>query len=238
MHVVPPPTNRSAGGFTLTELLVVITIVAILAAILMSVYGKLQVTSLKAKVAGDMKSLKVAVISYYTDNRRYPINDIQKYASENNSLDDTVYGDPGGTYKSRDLFNILRAQSDDFHNQNDQLNASGTVYWNGADVKNPSKPLSGITTADYSTNGYTIYKGGLVDPWGHEYVVWFDINHDGDLSTAAHWFYTDVDPTPENRKVHPGDEPMGFEIGSLGPDGKFGKNGNNVLAGSDDIVTW
>lgn len=236
MQAAPSPTTRPAGGFTLTELLVVIAIIAVLAALLMSVFGKVQATAVKAQVAADMKSLKVAFVSYYTDYRRYPINDIQKFASENYGMEDTVYGDPNGTYKSRDLFNILRAQDDDFFNQNDHLNANATVYWSGPFVKNPSKPVSGITTADYDTNGYRINKGGLVDPWGHEYVVWFDIHFDGDLSAAAHWFYQDI--ADDSGKVHPGEPPMGFAIGSLGPDGKFGKNGNHILAGSDDIVTW
>ncbi len=108
------------------------------------------------------------------------------------------------------------------------------MYWTGQFVKNPTQPRNGITTADYQTGGVTIPEGSFVDPWGHFYLVWVDANHDGDLSTAVGWFYQNVKPG----SVHPGDPPLSLEIGSIGPDGKFGKNGDGILAGSDDIVTW
>ena len=225
------------SAFTLIELLVVITIVAVLVGIALPIFTKMQNMSGKVQAVNDMRNIKVAILNYYTDYRKYPLNSDQIDAV-GNANDDTVYGDPvNPRYQSSLLFDILRAQSDGSYNANNALNPSLTVYWPGQIAKSPNHPRSGITTVNVN-NSYNsqVYSGSLVDPWGNAYVVWFDANKDGDLSVATNWFYSDVSTAIGT--VHPGIPPLGVTCASMGPDGKWGTNGNNILAGSDDIVTW
>lgn len=61
---------RHAGrGFTLVELLVVIAIVAILASILMPVFGQARQTALRARCASNLRNIHSAVLMYANDWR-------------------------------------------------------------------------------------------------------------------------------------------------------------------------
>ena len=226
--------SKRSDGFTLIELLVVIVVIAVLVGVSLPIITKVQNMSGKVQATSDMRNIKVAVINYYTDYRQYPLTTVQSSAAGQLG-DDTVFGDPvTPTYQSSVLFNALRGQNDA---TSMQINPSQTVYWQGPLAKNPSQPRNGIATADFN-DAYNskVFAGSLVDPWGSAYVVWIDANKDGDMSKSINWFYTDVSATTGT--VQPGIPPLGIETGSLGPDRKWGTNGNNVLAGSDDVVTW
>lgn len=60
-------------GFTLVELLVVVTIIAILASIGMVVYGNVQKSARLAKRVTDLKGIQMALELYRSDNEKYPI---------------------------------------------------------------------------------------------------------------------------------------------------------------------
>ncbi len=233
------PRRVSRAAFTLIELLIVIAIIAVLAALLFSVAGGIQNKAGKVVAVSDMRSIKVAMTAYYNDYQKYPLNDVQINAVKY-SLGDTVYGDPGTNplYSSADLFDILRAVPDSRYNQSNELNPNQTVYWAGGYAKNAAKPRSGITTQDVTlTNGNKIPQGSLVDPWGNCYVVFIDADKDGDMSKIIGAYYS-----AETITYAPGAPPFGIAICSLGPDGVFGSkvNGqsNGKLTGSDDITTW
>ncbi len=243
----PPPAVRAGkrAAFTLLELLIVIVIIAVLTALLFSVAGSVQNSSKKVAAVNDMRSIKTAILTYYNDYRKYPLNDLQYNAGVVYALGDTVYGDPvNPKYTSADLFDILRAVADGNYNQDDHLNANGTVYWAGPYAKSATKPRSGITTQDStSPSGNAIPKGSLVDPWGNSYVVFFDADNDGNMTQVLGYFYTEYDPTKGGTSTYlSGSPPLGIAICSLGPDGVFGSkvNGqsNGHLTGSDDITTW
>ncbi len=226
-------TRTCRAGFTLLELLIVIAIIAILAGIILSVFRGVQNQANKVSAVSDMRNAKVAVIGYYNDYQKYPLNTLQANAGTS-GLGDTVYGDPGGQYSSADLFDILRAVADNNQNQNNVLNPSQTVYWSGEFTKSATKPRSGITTQDVTVAGNTIPKGSFVDPWGNSYFFYFDADKDGDLSLIIGHYYQNM---PVGT-VTPGRPPLGFAVSSMGPDGKVGSNGNGILPGSDDIVSW
>lgn len=232
----PPRAPRSA--FTLLELLIVIAIIAVLAALLFPVAGAVQNRAGRVSAVSDMRSIKTAVLTYYNDYRKYPLNDLQYNAGVVYGLGDTVYGDPvSPKYSSADLFDILRAVSDNNYNQDNKLNPNQTVYWSGPQAKSATKPHSGITTQDStSASGNTVPKGSLVDPWGNCYVVFFDADNNGDMTQVLGYFYTDAGT------VTVSGPPMGVLICSLGPDGVWGKKvngqGNGHLIGSDDVTTW
>ncbi len=233
--------SKSPAGFTLLELLVVIAIIGVLAAIIAPVYSGVQNRARTVQAVSDMRNIKAAVASYYTDYGKYPTTSGQDYYGQGaNGGYDTVFGDPNASanYRSSDLFNILRGLPDDHYGTGNQSNPNQTVYWGGQFAKSATQPRSGITTQDVTDGGLTIHKGSLVDPWGNQYVVWFNVSKSGDLTTALGWFYQDYqNATPQNH-VTCGLPPLGVECASLGPDGDWGTKGNLVLKGSDDIVTW
>ena len=64
--------GRRRSGFTLVEILAVIAIVAILAAILVPVVGSAKKTALKRRAMTEMNSIKVAAIEFQRDHRYMP----------------------------------------------------------------------------------------------------------------------------------------------------------------------
>lgn len=68
--LVPP-----VAGFTLIEILTVIAIISILAAILVPVVGKSKETALKRRAVVEMNSIKVAVRQFHADHKYMPWGD-------------------------------------------------------------------------------------------------------------------------------------------------------------------
>lgn len=59
-------------GFTLIELMVVISIIAILAAIGITAYSKTQLAARDGRRKNDLRTMRVALENYYQKNGRYP----------------------------------------------------------------------------------------------------------------------------------------------------------------------
>jgi prepilin-type processing-associated H-X9-DG protein/prepilin-type N-terminal cleavage/methylation domain-containing protein len=64
----PPPATRHSCAFTLVELLVVIGIIAMLAAMLLPVLGKTTATAKRADCVSNLRQLGVAMHLYWSDN--------------------------------------------------------------------------------------------------------------------------------------------------------------------------
>ncbi len=64
---------RSARAFTLIELLIVVLIIAILAAIAVPNFLEAQTRAKVSRALGDMRNLATALEAYATDNAKYPI---------------------------------------------------------------------------------------------------------------------------------------------------------------------
>lgn len=65
---------RNSKAFTLIELLIVVAIIAILAAIAVPNFLEAQTRSKVSRVKADMRSLATAMEAYYVDSNRYPQN--------------------------------------------------------------------------------------------------------------------------------------------------------------------
>lgn len=68
-------TGKSGAGFTLVELLIVISIIAILTVIGLTTYAGVQKNARDARRKDDLRAIKVALELYYQTNKTYPVSD-------------------------------------------------------------------------------------------------------------------------------------------------------------------
>lgn len=93
---------KSRSGFTLVELMISISIIAVLSSIGLVLYKNSQITARDGKRKQDLKALSVAVELFYQDNKRYPCsgNGHQTLlTSGNGSFTDSSFC-PGGSNTS------------------------------------------------------------------------------------------------------------------------------------------
>jgi prepilin-type N-terminal cleavage/methylation domain-containing protein len=67
-------SSRRNSAFTLIELLIVVAIIAILAAIAVPNFLEAQTRSKVSRVKADQRSMATAIESYFVDNNRYPVS--------------------------------------------------------------------------------------------------------------------------------------------------------------------
>ena len=79
---------KTKSGFTIVELLIVIVVIAILAAISIVAYNGIQVRARDTDRASDISQIKKKIETYYAINSSYPsANDMQSSTFRANSLD-------------------------------------------------------------------------------------------------------------------------------------------------------
>jgi len=66
--------QKKEKGFTLVELLIVIAIIGILAAIAIPQFAKYRAKAYNSAALSDLKNARTAVEAYYADNQQYPAN--------------------------------------------------------------------------------------------------------------------------------------------------------------------
>lgn len=66
--------NRQQAGFTLVELLIVIVVIAILAAIVINTFAGVQARARNTERQTDIKAVASQLEVYYTNNGNYPVN--------------------------------------------------------------------------------------------------------------------------------------------------------------------
>jgi type II secretory pathway pseudopilin PulG len=135
----------------LIELLVVITVIAILMALLFPAFQGVQDQAKRTQAKNDVTQIVTAVNAFYTEYGQYPI--------AFNAEDLTIDGMNGNTNDI--LFNILRGQ-------NGTANPKNIVFISPPAVKDDANPRSGIS----GTNGQ------YYDPWGTPYFIRMDTTYD------------------------------------------------------------
>ena len=64
--------KKGRSGFTLVELMIVITVIAILATIAVASFTRVQKQARDTKRKGDMQTLATSLQAYFTENNSYP----------------------------------------------------------------------------------------------------------------------------------------------------------------------
>lgn len=165
---VHPQRQSPRRGFTLIEILVVISIIAVLAGLAFPVISGVLDRAKKVQAKSDLMQIVTAVKAYYTEYGKYPL------ATWEQSHDVTFASD---SYQDQ-LFNVLRANGSGRDNPtstspDDNQNPRRIPFLTVQDAKNPANPKGGIVPNSASTN-----RGMFVDPWGTPYVIRIDGNYD------------------------------------------------------------
>ena len=205
-------------AFTLMELLVVITLIAILAGIGVPAFTAVMESARKTQAKNEEQQIVAAVNAFYTDYGKYPLV----------TADTTINGTSAPS--NGDLFFTLRGVSGGV-NLNSAVNTRAIVFIQPPVSKDQTNPRSGIKTLN------SIWY----DPWGSPYNVMIDGNYDNQLANP----YTG--DNPGGATLYLGvvawsfgkNGALGGGPAAAGPAGFTSEGGSATnFSGSGDIISW
>ena len=237
--------KRSQAGFTLVELLVVIGIIAVLAALTLAVIPRV-IRAAKVKEAKmQMTAIVMAIQSYDSDYNHFPVSHAAQQAANPDftyggvlqmPTGPTTVGTPvGGSVLQNDQLVAVLMNFSTYPNTptptvnaNYQSNPKRSLYLNAN--------LTGDTTSP-GVGSDLVYR----DPWGNPYVVSLDLNDDN-VCEDSFYGATNVSAGGLNGLILQPDGKYAFHgritVWSAGPDGKVSivvtadkaENHDNVLS--------
>jgi prepilin-type N-terminal cleavage/methylation domain-containing protein len=254
MKTTLPRSRRQRAGFTLVELLTVIAIIGILAALLLTVLAAAKRSALKAKAQTEMQGLVTAIQGYDSAYGRFPVSPaVQAAAGANAGIAASQNGDftYGGTFQSptgSQSVGTLIAGSIMTNAEVIAILMNLTNYpGGGATVnanyqKNPQQTvfLSARMSGDTSSPGVgtdLVYR----DPWGNPYVITMDLNYD-ELCEDAFYELPAVSDNNLSALIKAPDGNYAYRgkvmVWSAGPDGAIDKSNGAGTANKDNVLSW
>jgi prepilin-type N-terminal cleavage/methylation domain-containing protein len=248
-------------AFTLVEMLVVISIIAVLAGMLLPAISSAKISAQKTQVKLEINQLATAIQNYDSAYGRFPVSAAAQQAA---GTGDFTYGAvfqapaPTGTWN---LLNNTYAMSNSevIAILMDITNFPGTTTptINTNHQKNPQQTIFLNAHMNGDTNAAVKLTPGVGsdlvyrDLWGNPYVISMDLNYDEQCSDA---FYSQTSVSQQNGNagyfglVDPDGSLNNFlyhgkvMVWSAGPDGKINPNspasGANAGVNRDNILSW
>jgi prepilin-type N-terminal cleavage/methylation domain-containing protein len=192
-------TRHSPSAFTIVELLTVIAIIAILAAILLPVLAKAKITAQKKQAAVEISQIVGAIQQYDSVYGRFPVSSaVQQTAGTLGG--DFTYGGSVIASNSPPLSAVYTTNNSEviaiLMDLTNYPNGSLTVNTNHQ--KNPQRTIflnakmSGYDPAsnDPQPPGGVDNTGVYRDPWGGPYVISMDLNYDEQCQDAFYSLLT------------------------------------------------
>jgi len=185
MKTIPLPSNRRRA-FTLVELLTVIAIIAILAALLLPVLGRAKLNAQKTQAKLQVQDILTAIQNYNSAYSRFPVSSgVQSVAGGN----EFTYGGSLFAAYSPPLPAIYTTNNSeviailmDITNYPNGSGATANVNYQ----KNPQKTIFLNAKMVTDTNTWPGVGPDLVyrDPWGNPYVITVDMDEDNQMVDA------------------------------------------------------
>jgi prepilin-type N-terminal cleavage/methylation domain-containing protein len=222
-------------AFTLIEILVVMTLIAILMGIGYPAFTSVMESARKTQAKNEEQQIVTAVNAYYTDYGKYPVTPI----NANDAYFGPMAAAPAGSTKYGNngaLIDVLRnntAPSGPNYATVTLLNPRSIVFIQPPVSKDQTTPRSGIQTS----------TGIWYDPWGSAYSVVMDCNYNNQIANP----YADQ---PGGATLY-----LGVIVWSFGKNGALGggqaatppppapaftaEGGSaNNFSASGDVISW
>jgi prepilin-type N-terminal cleavage/methylation domain-containing protein len=258
--------SKIENGFTLVEMLVVIAIIAILAALLLPVLAGAKKAALKKQATLEIGQIAGAIQQYDSIYGRFPVSSGVQQAA---AAQQAVTGNGDFTYGGSVFTNTPALASTVYITNNSEVIAilmNFTNYPNGSGPtvnknyqKNPQQTifLSAKMTDDTKMPGVgpdLVYR----DPWGNPYVISMDLNYDEQCQDAFYCLSAVSSTSPSsnptsgiNGLVNPDTSKQDnyryhgkVMVWSAGPDGQIDPaplpSGGSANSGAnkDNILSW
>ncbi len=223
------------------------TIIGVLAGMVFAVGPGVLRSMQKVSVRGEMQVLELAILDYYTEYGRYPVDvGVVEIAMreapaggdgvalvDNMHGIDIVIGGEGARGHTDELMNVLLAEPKGWNKEN-LMNPKKIAFLSPRPAKEtPSGPRNGLGK-----------DGKLYDRWGNEYRIFLDTNYDEKLSgpSVSNFDYVDYPIKDSDGSFN-----LKLMILSVGEDGELGdkkkamknpQETERAYDGSDDVALW
>jgi prepilin-type N-terminal cleavage/methylation domain-containing protein len=267
MKTTPQKTLPKPRAFTLVELLIVIAIIAILAAMLLPVINIVETKAKKTQAKLECSNIVGAIQQYESDYSRFPVSTAVQQSGYTNFTYGGTFNTPtgpqqigstisGGILTNSDVISILLDETN-------YLNGWGGSITFPPNVNYQKNPKRSVYLANTHFSGWDMRQlpgtqpqpgvgNDLVDrdPWGNPYVITVDLNEDNNAVDA---FYGQ--PTVGSSTGVAGGSGMvglvyqqnsstynfhgNVMVWSAGPDGKVDPASSAITgANKDNVSSW